>query len=184
MSRLGKKPIKILEGVNVEVGNGDVKVTGKLGSLTLSILEDIDVRVDKDKNDIVVSTEKHYKQARANWGTMRSLLNQSVLGVAQGFAKTLELVGVGYRSSIEGRVLVLNIGFTHQVRFNIPEGITIIVEKTLIKISGINKHLVGQVASSIKKLKKPDPYQGKGIRYQGEVIIKKAGKKAVGAGAK
>ena len=106
------------------------------------------------------------------------------MGVAQGFAKTLELVGVGYRASIEGRVLVLNIGFTHQVRFNIPEGITIIVEKTLIKISGINKHLVGQVASSIKKLKKPDPYQGKGIRYQGEVIIKKAGKKAVGAGAK
>src|SRR3989344_8780353 len=177
MSRLGKKPIKLPEGSNAEITEGKIIVSGKMGKLTLPILNDISVKVDKDKNEISVSTEKTYKQARANWGTMRSLVNQAVLGTDHGFLKVLELVGVGFRASLEGSNLVLSIGFSHPVRFPIPQNVKTVIEKNLIKISGIDKGLVGQVAANIKKLRKPDPYQGRGIRYQGEVITKKAGKK-------
>lgn len=113
----------------------------------------------------------------ANWGTMRALVNNAIIGVDRGFEKVLKIEGIGYKANLDGNSLILNIGFSHVVKFNTPEGIKIVVEKNIIKISGIDKNLVGQTAADIRAFKKPEPYKGKGIRYEGEIVKIKAGKK-------
>lgn len=179
MSKVGKKPIMIPEGVNVKVDESVLEVRGKEGNLSLKILPDTIVEV-KD-NQLIVSAANEENQTRANWGTMRALANNAVNGVSGGFVKELEIQGVGYRASMEGNTLVLNVGFSHPVKFPTPEGIKIAVEKSVIKISGFDKGLVGETAAKIRAVRKPEPYKGKGIRYKNEVVKIKAGKKVAGA---
>ena len=179
MSKIGKRPIAIPEGVDVKV-NGDVlNVKGKLGELSLKILDGTKIKIQDNK--IVVSPLNENKQTIANWGTMAALANNAVIGVKNGFEKILEIEGVGYRAAMEGNNLVLNIGFSHPVKMAPREGVKIAVEKNTIKISGLDKFLVGQMAAEIRAKKKPEPYKGKGIKYKGEVIRRKEGKKAAGA---
>ncbi|MCL5004449.1 MAG: 50S ribosomal protein L6 [Patescibacteria group bacterium] len=179
MSKIGKRPIAIPEGVDVKV-NGDVlNVKGKLGELSLKILDGTKVEIQDNK--IVVSPLNENKQTIANWGTMAALANNAVIGVKDGFEKILEIEGVGYRAAMEGNNLVLSIGFSHPVKMAPREGVKIAVEKNTIKISGIDRFLVGQMAAEIRAKKKPEPYKGKGIKYKGEVIRRKEGKKAAGA---
>lgn len=179
MSKIGKKPITIPDGVNVSLQDSRLEIKGKEGTITLPVLPHIAVEV-KDKEIIVTSSAEH-SQGRSNWGTMRALAQNAVSGVSSGFTKELEIQGVGYRASMEGNTLVLNVGFTHPVKFPVPATIKIAVEKGFIKIFGPDKNLVGEVAAKIRAIKKPEPYQGKGIRYKNEVVKIKAGKKVAGA---
>jgi large subunit ribosomal protein L6 len=182
MSKIGKNPIIIPDNVDVvKIDSGFLEFKGANGSLKFKINPYIKTEI-KDKI-ILFSPENNSKQARANWGTIASLTRNAIAGVAQGFNKNLEIEGVGYRVAMEGEVLVLNIGLSHPVKFPAPDGIKISVEKNVIKISGADKDLVGRIAAKIRSFKKPEPYKGKGIRYQGEVIRRKAGKKLSG-GAK
>ncbi|NCN53032.1 50S ribosomal protein L6 [Candidatus Wolfebacteria bacterium] len=181
MSKVGKKPIVIPEGVTVKLEGETLEVKGKEGVLIVSLLSNTKVEV-KEK-EIEVTATATTKQAKANWGTMRSLIQNAVSGVNEGFTKELEIQGVGYRAAMEGNTLVLNVGFSHQVKYPAPDNIKIVVEKNNIKVSGFDKHLVGQVASQIRKVKKPEPYKGKGIRYKDEVVVRKEGKKAGTAAA-
>ncbi len=180
MSRLAKKPLIIPSGVTVSSDGSVLSVKGPKGELTVNIPYGINVAVNG--NEISVSTEKTAKQNRANVGTVWSLARNSILGVTEGYGKVLEIEGVGYKAALEGQALVISLGYVHPVRFPIPQGITITVEKNAISISGNNKEQVGQVAAEIRKLKKPEPYKGKGIHYRGEVIRRKAGKKATTSG--
>ncbi|MBI5079101.1 50S ribosomal protein L6 [Candidatus Wolfebacteria bacterium] len=180
MSKIGKKSINILEGVSVEIKDGDLEIKGKRGALRVKILKY--VKPEIKNGNLSFSIESDSKQAMANWGTIRSLAYNAVLGVSQGFEKILEIEGVGYRAAMEGNDLVLSVGFSHPVKFKPPEGIKISVEKNTIKVNGIDKALVGKAASEIRAVKKPEPYKGKGIRYKGEVIRRKSGKKVAGAG--
>ncbi|OGY62806.1 MAG: 50S ribosomal protein L6 [Candidatus Harrisonbacteria bacterium RIFCSPHIGHO2_01_FULL_44_13] len=180
MSKIGKKPIKISEGVEVKIADGFLEFKGKEGILKLKILEYTSAEI-KDGQLIFSVGENKFKQARANWGTMAALARNCALGVSQGFSKSLEIEGIGFRANMEGNTLVLNVGLTHLVKFPAPESIKISVEKSIIKISGPDKHLVGEVAAQIRKIKKPEPYKGTGIRYMGEIIRRKAGKKAITA---
>lgn len=180
MSKLAKKPIGLGEGIKVEIGEKNITVSGKEGTLTLPILDYVKAEI-KDAKLYFTKTADH-KQARANLGTMASLAKNALEGVSQGFIKSLEIEGIGYRVTLEGQILVLNVGFTHSVKFEPPKGIRITVEKNLIKVSGVDKSLVGETAAKIRKIKKPEPYQGKGIHYLGEVIRRKAGKKVAGTG--
>jgi len=179
MSKIGKKPIIIPEGVDVKIEGDFLRVKGKNGELSVKINSGVNIDL-KDKEIILTVVDK-LKQSRANWGTMRALINNAIIGVNEGFSKILEIEGVGYRGTMEGEKLVLNLGFSHPVKVTPSKGIKIAVEKNTIKISGIDKFLVGQTAAEIRALKKPEPYKGKGIRYQGEVIKRKEGKKAAGA---
>ncbi len=181
MSKIGKKLISIPDGVEVKIADGRLEVKGKLGALSLLILDKITAEL-KDKT-LVFSASGEGKQARANWGTMRALAQNAVIGVSEGYVKYLELEGIGFKASLEGKTLVLNIGFTHPVKFTPPEGIALAIEKSSIKISGIDKAMVGEVAAQIRELRKPEPYKGTGIKYRGEVIARKEGKKAASAGA-
>lgn len=178
MSKVGKKPIIIPDNVDVKINNGFLEFKGNKGTYNLAILPFIKIEI-KDKM-ILFAPENNSRQARANWGTMRALTNNAIIGVTQGFEKNLEIEGIGYRANMEGNTLVLNIGYSHPVRFTPPEGVKISVEKNIIKVSGIDKFLVGKTAAEIRALKKPEPYKGKGIRYQGEIIRRKAGKKMAG----
>jgi len=179
MSKVGKKPIVIPQGVEIKIGGDVLQVKGGRGSLNLPILPY--TKVELKDNQLAVSVMGGDKQASANWGTMRSLAQNAVNGVNSGFIKELEIQGVGYKAILEGDTLVLHVGYSHQVKFPIPDGIKIAVEKSFIKISGFDKHLVGQVAAKIRAIKKPEPYLGKGIRYRGEAVARKEGKKAAGA---
>lgn len=176
VSKIGKKPITIPDDVEVRTKDGFLSFKGKEGGLELKIIPYINVEI-KDKQLIFIPTASH-KQARANWGTMASLAKNAIIGVKEGFSKKLQLEGIGYRASLEGKSLLLNVGFSHPVKYELPANIKISVEKSIINISGFDKALVGEVAAQIRKIKKPEPYQGKGIRYFGEVIRRKAGKKA------
>lgn len=179
MSKIGKKPIIIPDNVEVKTSNGFLELKGPAGVLNLKIIPYIKIKLE----DKIISfiPENNSKQARANWGTMRSLTFNAVIGVAQGFNKILEIEGVGFKANMEGNILALNIGYSHPVKFIPSERVKISVEKNTIKISGIDKALVGETAAKIRALKKPEPYKGKGIRYQGEIIRRKAGKKVAGA---
>ena len=181
MSKLAKKPIIIPQGVEVKLTDERLEVKNKEILLSLKLLNYILVNVEN--NQIVLKTQQTHKQARANLGTMAALIKNALEGASKGFMKVLEIEGIGYRVSLEGNNLVLNVGFTHPVKFTPPAGIKLSVEKNVIKISGADKNLVGQAAADIRKLKKPEPYKGKGIHYQGEIIRRKAGKKVAGAGA-
>jgi large subunit ribosomal protein L6 len=175
MSRLIKKPITIPAGVTVAL-NGDIlSVKGSKGDLTVSITDGVIVKVDGTELWISEGTGLAEK---AMLGTTWALAKNAVLGVTEGFTKTLEIEGVGYRAEMKGKDLTLHLGYALPVPFAVESGVTVAVEKNSIKISGINKEMVGRVAAEIRALKKPEPYKGKGIHYKGEVIRRKAGKKA------
>ncbi|MEK9186629.1 MAG: 50S ribosomal protein L6 [Patescibacteria group bacterium] len=180
MSKLAKKPIIIPEGVEVKNADGLIQIKGKQGTINLNTLSFLSVEI-KDKEMMVKSTGSH-KQARANWGTMASLLKNAIQGVTEGYSKILEVAGVGFRANMEGNSLILTVGFTHPVKYNPPEGVKITVDKIGITVSGINKELVGLAASQIRKVRPPEPYQGKGIHYKGEQVRRKEGKKVAGTG--
>ncbi len=174
MSRIGKLPIEIPSGVTITVDSGDVTVKGPKGELTQFITPDVKVAV-KD-NVLTVTRNDDSKPARAQHGLMRALINNMVTGVTKGFEKKLEVNGVGFRVNAAGQDLEMSLGFSHPVKYKVPEGVNLAVEKMNITISGINKQRVGQIAAEIRALKKPEPYKGKGIKYADEVIIRKAGK--------
>lgn len=174
MSRIGKQPITIPQGVTITVDNDLITVNGPKGNLTQSTLPGI--KIEQQDSTLTVTRINDEPKNRAKHGLMRSLINNMVQGVVSGFTKELELQGVGYRVAMAGNALKLNIGFSHDVMYQLPSGITATVEQNNIKISGIDKQQVGQVAAEIRALKKPEPYKGKGIRYVGEHIIRKSGK--------
>lgn len=178
MSRIGKLPIAIPNGVTITVDNqkdsGTITVTGPKGSLTQFTMPGITVA--QQESNIIVSRIDDEAPNRAKHGLMRSLVNNMVVGVTTGFTKKLEINGVGYRVAMAGQGLKLNLGFSHDVNFKLPEGVNAAVEQNIITISGISKQQVGQVAAEIRALKKPEPYKGKGIKYEGERIIRKSGK--------
>lgn len=179
MSRIGKKPIPIPEGVTVTVGGNLITLKGPKGELKREIHPD--VQVAAEEKEIKVSIKRKSRKSAALWGLFRTLLANLVEGVTKGFEKKLEFEGIGFRAALEGNTLVMQLGFSHPVRFEAPGGVKFSVEKNVITISGINKELVGNTAAKIRSLRLPEPYKGKGIRYQGEVIRRKAGKKAVAA---
>jgi large subunit ribosomal protein L6 len=182
MSKIGKNPIVIPDNVEVLLGDRELKFKGPKGALSVRIPNEIKAEM-KDKS-IIFQPKNDSKQARASWGTARSLAMNALIGVTEGFEKSLELEGVGYRASLEGQDLTLNIGFSHPLKIPAPEGIVFSVSKNVITISGIDKDLVGKTAAAIRALRKVEPYKGKGIRYQGEVIRRKAGKKVAGTATK
>jgi len=181
MSRLAKKPVILPEGVTVKADSGMLSFKGPKGETMLRMLPFIKVSV-KDQS-IEIAPEGGERQSKANAGTMWSLAKNAAEGVSSGFKKVLEIEGVGYRASLEGKTLLLALGYVHPVKFEIPEGVSITVEKNVVTVSGIDKHDVGQAAATIRQFKKPEPYKGKGIRYQGEIVKRKAGKKAATASA-
>jgi large subunit ribosomal protein L6 len=174
MSRIGKLPVEIPAGVTITVDGGVIKVTGPKGNLETTQLPHVEVAISE--NVLTVTRKSDDKPAKAQHGLMRALINNMVEGVTKGFEKKLEVNGVGFKVALQGNKLVLNLGFSHPIGFIAPEGITLAVDKMNISVSGINKQQVGQVAADIRKLKKPEPYKGKGIKYEGEYIIRKAGK--------
>ena len=176
MSRIGKQPINIPNGVDVKVENGDIIITkGKL-SETINIGDRVDVNIEN--NVITFSPKGQDRQSRAFWGTYRALTANAIVGLSEGFKKSLEINGVGYRAAVKGKILELQLGYSHPINFEIPEGIEITVEKNIITVKGNNKQQVGQVAADIRSFRKPEPYKGKGVKYTDEVIIRKAGKTA------
>jgi len=176
MSRVGKYPVALPQGVTAEVKNDHVAVKGKMGNLALALPDEVEVKVGEGK--VVVSMRHDTARARVLWGTTRNNINNMVKGVTEGFKEVLEIEGVGFRAALAGKDLALQIGFSHEVKFHIPEGITIKVDKqTVLTITGIDKQRVGQVAAEIRSLKPPEPYKGKGIHYIGERIRRKEGKK-------
>ncbi|MFH0928567.1 MAG: 50S ribosomal protein L6 [bacterium] len=186
MSRIGKKPIVLPQGVSVAISDETLSVKGPKGSLSLKLHPAVTARVEDQEGQKVVLVEVNdpeEKSTRALWGLFRSLINNLVLGVTVGFSEKLEINGVGYKAQVSGKKLVMELGFSHEVVFEAPEGIAITVEKNLITISGIDKQLVGETAARIRKFRKPEPYQGKGIKYLDEVIKLKAGKAASKAAA-
>ena len=174
MSRVGKQPIAIPSGVTITVDPDTITVAGSKGTLTQFTMPGITVK--QEEGNIVVTRENDEPTNRAKHGLMRSLVNNMVVGVSQGFSKKLEVNGVGFRVALAGSDLKMNLGFSHEVVYHLPQGITATVEQTNITISGIDKQQVGQVAAEIRALKKPEPYKGKGIKYADERIIRKSGK--------
>ncbi len=174
MSRIGKLPIKIPSGVTITVDDDDITVTGTKGTLKQFTMPGVSVKQEGD--EVIVTRINDEPKNRAKHGLMRSLINNMVIGVSQGYSKKLVLSGVGYRVALAGSDLKLNVGFSHEVIYKIPAGITASVEQLTITISGHDKQQVGQVAAEIRKLKKPEPYKGKGIAYEGERILRKSGK--------
>lgn len=176
MSRIGKKPVTIPSGVTADIANGVITVKGPKGTLTLTMREEISYTVDG--NSIIVKPANDTKAARAFWGMQRTLVDNLVVGVTEGYTKTLNITGVGYRANSQGSNLKLQLGYSHDVDFAIPEGIEIKTpDNTTVLISGIDKQKVGQVAAEIRRWRKPEPYKGKGIKYAGEFIFRKEGKK-------
>ena len=176
MSRVGQLPVTVPSGVDVQIAGQSVTAKGKLGQLSLTLVDEVEVSREDDK--IWVKPRGDSKRARTMWGTSRSLVNNLVNGVAEGFTIDLEINGVGYRAAVEGKDLVLQLGFSHEVRYPIPEGITIKCERpTAIAISGADRQKVGQVAAEIRAYRKPEPYKGKGIKYANEILLRKEGKK-------
>ncbi|MBI4539268.1 MAG: 50S ribosomal protein L6 [Gemmatimonadetes bacterium] len=182
MSRIGKKPIKVPAGVSVAVADGVVRVKGPRGEMALPIPPDMEVRAEPAQ--VVVERPSDHRRHRALHGLTRSLVANMVRGVTEGFRKTLEIVGVGYRADKRASGLVLNVGYSHPIEYKAPAGIKIEVPSpTTIVVEGADKQLVGQVAAELRAFRPPEPYKGKGIRYQGEVVRRKAGKTAAGPGA-
>ena len=177
MSRIGKKPVAIPSGVSAAIADGILTVKGPKGTLTLNMRDEISYVVDDAT--ILVKPANDTKQARAFWGMQRTLVENLVTGVTDGYTKVLEITGVGYRANAQGpRKLKLQLGYSHDVDFDVPEGVEVKTpDNTTIEISGIDKQKVGQVAAEIRRWRKPEPYKGKGIRYRGEYIFRKEGKK-------
>ncbi len=178
MSRIGKKPVAVPASVTATVDGQTVKVKGSKGELSFTLPSEISV--EKSGSDIVVSIREDTKRGRAMWGLSRTMVANLVTGVSDGFSKTLEIQGVGYRAQMRGKDLQLNLGFSHEVVYKVPQGISVAVsgaKQEVITVTGIDKQAVGQVAAEIRKYRPPEPYQGKGVRYQGEFIFRKEGKK-------
>lgn len=176
MSRIGKHPVPIPDGVTVEISGRQVTAKGKLGELHVTLMEEVEVK--RDGNQIVVRPRDDSDRAQQMWGTARSVVNNLVTGVAEGFTRSLEINGVGYRAQVQGKDLVLQLGFSHEVRYPLPEGITVqCPDQTHIAVSGADKQRVGQTAAEIRAFRPPEPYKGKGIKYADEYILRKEGKK-------
>lgn len=176
MSRVGLNPVAVPDTVTLSVVGQIVTAKGKLGELSVNVVDEI--QIIHEENLVRVKPRNESTQARAMWGTTRSLVQNLVTGVDQGFTINLEIVGVGYRAAVAGKELVLQLGFSHEVRHPIPEGISIKCERpTAIAVSGSDRQLVGQVAANIREYRKPEPYKGKGVRYENEFILRKEGKK-------
>lgn len=176
MSRIGKNPVVLPEGVTAEVKGQDVKVKGPKGEMSLVVHPAVEVKLDG--SHVVVAPRNEERQTRALWSTMQRRITNMVIGVKTGFEKNLEIEGVGYRCAMQGTDLVLQLGYSHEIRYAVPVGITIAVDKqTSFKIAGVDKEKVGQVAAEIRGYRPPEPYKGKGVRYVGEYILRKEGKK-------
>ena len=178
MSKIGKINIPIPDKVKVLLSGNIVNIEGPLGKKSLNIdLDVFDLKIDEGK-EVSIRPKKIDQNSKRLWGMNRSLLNNAIIGASKGYEKTLELVGVGFRAALKGKQLNMQLGFSHDINFDIPEGIRIAVEKqTILKISGPDKQLVGMVASQIKSIRPPEPYKGKGIKEQGQYILRKEGKK-------
>ncbi|MCY3980463.1 MAG: 50S ribosomal protein L6 [Alphaproteobacteria bacterium] len=177
MSRIGKNPVVIPDGAEVRYEDAVLSAKGSLGELSFPVSEDL-VEIELADARITVRPRGESKRARAMWGTTRALAQNIVTGVSQGFTRKLEINGVGYRAEVKNRVLVLSLGYSHPVEYPIPEGIEITCERpTMIAVSGADRQRVGQVASEIRAWRKPEPYKGKGVRYEGEYVFRKEGKK-------
>jgi large subunit ribosomal protein L6 len=179
MSRIGKKPVPVPASVQASVEGQTVKVKGPKGELSFTLVEN--VKASKTAEGIEVAPAEETQRARAMWGMSRTMIDNMIKGVTTGYAETLEISGVGFRAAMKGKALNLQLGYSHEINYEIPAGITIALEgpkkDTVINISGINKQQVGQVAAEIRAFKKPEPYQGKGVKYRSEVILRKEGKK-------
>jgi large subunit ribosomal protein L6 len=176
MSRIGKKPVSVPSGVTAAVNGQEVKVKGPKGELKHVLVDDIIAKLDK--GDIEISMREDTQNARAMWGMSRTLVANLIAGVTQGFTKKLDITGVGYRAAVQGQNLQLQLGYSHDVIYPIPQGIQIVCPRPVeIVITGIDKQKVGQVAAEIRRFRPPEPYKGKGIRYAGEFILRKEGKK-------
>ncbi|OGQ21964.1 MAG: 50S ribosomal protein L6 [Deltaproteobacteria bacterium RIFCSPLOWO2_02_FULL_44_10] len=181
MSRLGKRPIAFPSSVNVKLEGKRVQMKGSKGDLTRSFDELTRIVLTTSGNEILVARAEETGDARREQGLAHALIHNMVVGVTEGFSRGLEIVGVGYRAQVKGKVLGLSLGHSHPIDFDIPEGITITVNKQIVLISGANKELVGETAARIRKLRAPEPYKGKGVKYVDEVIRRKAGKSAATA---
>jgi len=176
MSRIGKRPIELPGGVSASVSGQSIEVKGPKGTRSFSATDDVDLKVDG--NVITVTPRGSSKRARQQWGMSRTQIANLVTGVSDGFKKELEINGVGYRAAIQGNVVKLSLGYSHDVDFEIPEGVTITAPKpTALIVEGIDQQVVGQVAANIREWRKPEPYKGKGIKYKDEYIFRKEGKK-------
>ena len=176
MSRIGKKPVPIPSGVTANVEGQTVKIKGPKGALQVVLPDDVEVKMDS--GSVKVDPRNETKRARAMWGTSRTLVSNLVTGVTKGFERKLEITGVGYRAALQGKNLQISLGYSHEVLYPVPEGITIAAPKpTEIVVTGIDKQKVGQVAAEIRAFRPPEPYKGKGVKYAGEFIFRKEGKK-------
>ena len=179
MSRLGKSPIPLPEKVEITIAEGMVHAKGPKGNLTIPAHPGISVKIED--NRLIVEKDEKIEMPRTTHGLYRALINNLVVGVSKGFEVKLSLIGVGYRAAVQGQMLDLQLGFSHPTQVKIPKGVNVTVEKSVtVLISGIDKHLVGQFAAQVRGMKPPEPYKGKGIRYENEFVRKKAGKAAKG----
>ena len=176
MSRIGRNPVTLPDGVSVDIAGVVVAAKGKLGELSAQFTDDVEVT--QEDNMVYVKPRNESREARKMWGTSQSIINNLVVGVSEGFTRNLEINGVGYRAQVQGKSLTLQLGFSHDVNYPIPEGIEIkCPDQNHIEISGTNKQRVGQVAAEIRSYRPPEPYKGKGIKYNDEYILRKEGKK-------
>lgn len=176
MSRIGRKPITVPAGVTVELQDRHVTVSGPKGALELNLMPGI--KLEQENSVITLSKEVENADTQASYGLMRTLINNMVVGVSQGYTRALEINGVGFRAAVQGRTINLSLGFSHPVVFQLPDGVEAKIEKNVITLSGYDKQVVGQTAANLRALKKPEPYKGKGIKYVEERIRRKAGKTA------
>ena len=176
MSRIGKKPVDLPDGVSATVSGQSIEVKGPKGTRSFKATDDVDLKVED--NVVTVTPRGKSKRARQQWGMSRTMVANLVTGVTEGFKKELEIQGVGYRAQMQGNTLKLNLGLSHDVDYTAPEGVTVTAPKqTEVVVEGIDEQLVGQVAANIRQWRKPEPYKGKGIRYKGEFVFRKEGKK-------
>ncbi len=176
MSRIGRKPVALVNGVSASISGQTIEVKGPKGTRSFTAGDDVTLTIDGDT--IKVTPRGMSKRARQQWGMSRSMVQNLVDGVSAGFKKEMEIQGVGYRAAMAGNVLKLSLGYSHEVNFEVPKGVTVTAPKqTEIVVEGIDQQLVGQVAANIREWKKPEPYKGKGIRYKGEFVFRKEGKK-------
>ena len=179
MSRIGNKPVAVPSGVKVSVADREISVEGKLGKLVWSHREEVEVAVDADTQTVIVSRKDDNRESRALHGLTRALIQNMVVGVSQGYEKRLEIHGVGYLGAIAGDVLQLRVGFANEIHKKIPAGLEVTCpDQTHVVIKGVDKQKVGQFAAEVRSVRKPEPYKGKGIRYEGEQVRRKAGKTA------
>ncbi|MEE2859300.1 MAG: 50S ribosomal protein L6 [Paracoccus sp. (in: a-proteobacteria)] len=176
MSRIGKKPVELPKGVTAEVKGQTIEVKGPKGTRSFTATDDVEVALAD--GSVTVTPRGNSKRARQQWGMTRSMVENLTVGVSEGFKKELEIQGVGYRATMQGKTLKLALGYSHDVNFETPDGVTITAPKqTEIVVEGIDQQLVGQVAANIREWRRPEPYKGKGIRYKGEYVFRKEGKK-------